>query len=78
MVAQGSPPYAFRFSSTESTEIEADTKGAAEGMSLMRSVTHSVGRDIFLERGVVQVDQYDEAKKALQQVKNQVLDLCSR
>lgn len=75
VVAQGSPPYPFRFSSTERTEIEADAKGAAEGMNLMRSVRDSVGRDLFPERGVVRVDQYDEAKNALQQVKDQVLDL---
>ena len=75
VVAQGSPPYPFRFSSTERTEIEADAKGAAEGMNLMRSVRDSIGRDLFPERGVVRVDHYDEAKNALQQVKDQVLDL---
>ena len=66
VVAQGSPPYPFRFSSAERTEIEADARGAAEGMNLMRSVRDSIGRDLFPERGVVRADQYDEAKNALQ------------
>ena len=61
VVAQGSPPYPMRFSSVERTEIGADAKGAAKGMNLMRSVRESIGRDPFLERGMVQVDQYDEA-----------------
>lgn len=59
VVAQGSPPYPFRFSSAERTEIGADAKGANEGMNLMRSVRDSIGRDLFPEKGIVRVDQYD-------------------
>jgi len=75
VVAQGSPPYPFHFSLAERTDIEADAKGAADGMNLMCSVRDSIGRDLFPERGVVRVDQYDEAKDALRQIKTQVLDL---
>ena len=75
VVAQGSPSYPFRFSSAERTEIEADAKGADEGMNLMRSVRNSIGRDLFPEKGIVRVDQYNEAKNALQQIKDQVLGL---
>lgn len=75
VVAQGSPPYPFRFSSAEKTEIEAAANGAAEGINLMRSVRDSIGRHLFPEKGVVRQDQYDEAKNALQQMKDQVLDL---
>ncbi len=75
VVAQGSPPYPFHFSPTERTEIEADEKRAAEGMNLMSSVRDSIGRDLFPERGMVPVDRYDEAKNALNQIKDQVLDL---
>ena len=74
VVHQGSLPYPFRFSAAERTEIEADAKGAAEGMNLMRCVRDSIGRDLFPERGVVRADQYDEAKDAMQQIKTQVLD----
>ena len=41
----------------------------------MRSVKDSIGKDIFPERGIVRADQYDEDKNALQQMKEQVLDL---
>ena len=75
VLAQGSPPYPFRFSSAERDEIETDAKGAAEGMDLMRSVKDSIGKDLFPERGIVRAEQYDEAKNALQQMKEQVLDL---
>ena len=75
VVAQDFPPYPFHFSSAERTEIEADAKGAAEGMNLMLSVKNSIGRDLFPEKGVVRVDQYDEARNALQQIKDQILEL---
>jgi len=75
VLAQGSPPCPFRFSSTERTVIEADAKGAVEGMTLMGRVRESIGRGLFPERGMVRVDQYDEAKSALQQMKDQILDL---
>ena len=75
VLTQGSPPFPFRFSSVEKAEIQADAKGAAEGMNLMRSVRDSIGRDLFPERGVVRVDQYDEAKNALRQMKEQVIEL---
>lgn len=75
VVAQGSPPYPFHFSSAEKAEIMADAKGAAEGMNLMCSVRDSIGKDLFPERGLVRVDKYGEAKDALQQIKALVLDL---
>ena len=75
VVARGSPPYPFFFSLAERTEIEADAKGAAKGMNLMRSVRDSIGRDLFPEDGVVRLDQYEQVKNALQQMKDQVLDL---
>ncbi|KAL8710441.1 MAG: hypothetical protein Q9225_007290 [Loekoesia sp. 1 TL-2023] len=75
VVAQSSPPYPFHFSAAERAEIETDAKGAAEGMNLMRSVRDSIGRDLFPEKGMVRADQYDEAKDALRQMKEQVLDM---
>ncbi len=74
-MAAGSPAYPFHFSLAEKTEIEADAKGAAEGMNLMSSVRDSIGRDLFPENGIVRLDKYDETKDALRQMKDQVLDL---
>ena len=42
-------------------------------MNLMGSVRDSIGRDLFPQRGVVRVDQYDEAKRALGQMKELVM-----
>ena len=78
VVAQGSPPYPFSFSSAERKEIEADAKGATAGINLMGSVRDSIGRDLFPEKGMVRVDQYGEVKNALGQMKAQVLDLYAR
>ncbi|MCJ1334837.1 hypothetical protein MMC09_000102 [Bachmanniomyces sp. S44760] len=75
VVAGDSPPYPLHFSAAKKKEIEVDARGAAEGMNLMRSVRDSIGKDLFPEGGIVRVDQYYEAKDALQQMKRQVLDL---
>lgn len=78
VVSQGSPSYPFSFSSAESTEIEADAKGATDGMNLVCSVTDSIGIDLYPEKGMVRVDQHDAAKNALKQMRAQVLDLYAR
>lgn len=78
VVARDSPPYPFSFSLAEKTEIEANAQGAADGMNLMCSVRDSIGKDLFPEKGMVNVDRYDEAKNALQQMKDQVIDLYAR
>lgn len=75
VVAQGSLPYPFHFSLEERKNIEADAKGTADGMNLMGSVRDSIGEDLFPEKGIVRADKYDEAINALQQMKEQVLDL---
>ena len=77
VVAQGSPLYPFSFTSAEKIEIAANAQGAAEGINLIDSVRDSIGRDLFPVRGLVRVDQYDEAKDALRQIKDQVLDMCA-
>ena len=41
----------------------------------MHNIRNNIGRDLFPEYGVVRLDQYDEAKDALRQMKGQVLDL---
>lgn len=41
----------------------------------MDGVRDSIGGDLFPGRGIVGVDQYDEAKNALQHVKDRVLSM---
>lgn len=50
VAAQGSPPYPFRFSSVERTEIEADAKGAAEDMNIMSSVRDRIEKPVSRKR----------------------------
>ncbi len=78
VVAQGSPPYPISFSSAERKEIEANAKGATNGMDLIYSVRDSIGRNLFPEKGMVRVNQYDKVKNTLRQMKAQVLDLYAR
>ena len=72
--AHGGTPYPFHFSHEERAEIEAGVNGAMRGMEAMRGVQESLG-DLFPERGIVPVEQYDEAKDALRQVKEQVIEV---
>ena len=72
-----SVPFPFDFSLEEIIEITADYKGAALAMDIMDWVKASIG-DLFPDRGLVWARRYDEAKDALQQMKEQVIDLYAR
>lgn len=73
----GGAPYPFRFSIEEKAEIEADVNGALRGMEAMSAVQRSLG-GLFPERGMVRADQYEEARDALRQVKEQVIETYAR
>ena len=70
---RGAPPFPFRFSQEEKTEIETDVDGALRGMDAMRGVREALV-DLFPERGIVRNDQYEEALDALRQVRDQVIE----
>lgn len=55
-------------------EVEADSEGALRGMEAMAGVQETLG-NLFPERGCVRPEQYDEAKDALRQCKEQIIDL---
>lgn len=73
----GAPPFPFHFSNEERAEIEADVNGAMRGIEAMRGVQETIG-DLFPERGIVRVEQYEEARDALRQMKEQVTDFFAR
>ena len=75
--SRGSVPFPFEFSLEEIEEITADYKGAALAMDIMNRVENSIG-DLFSDRGVIRAHRYDEAKDALQQMKEQVIELYAR
>lgn len=52
--------------------MEADAEGSVRGMEVMCSIKESIG-EIFPEKGMVRVDQYEEALDALEQMKDQVI-----
>ncbi|KAL3425182.1 hypothetical protein PVAG01_04463 [Phlyctema vagabunda] len=66
-------PYPFSFSSEQRKEMEAHTEGALVGMRAMRSIQEAVG-DLFPEQGCVRTECYDEARDALDQMKEQVIE----
>ena len=66
-------PFPFQFSNEERAEIKADVDGALRGIEAMRGVRDSLG-ELFPERGIVRNDQYEEARDALRQIREQVID----
>ena len=75
--SRGSVPFPFKFSREEIEQITADCKGAALAMDITNRVKNSIG-DLFPDRGVIRAHRYDEAKDALQQMKEQVIELYAR
>lgn len=55
-------------------EVEADSEGALRGMEAMAGIQETMG-NLFPERGCVRPEQYDEAKDALRQCKEQIIDM---
>jgi hypothetical protein len=75
--ARGGASYPFHFSDAEKAEIEADVSGALRGIQAMQGIQKSLG-ELFPERGIVRVEQYDEAQDALRQIKEQVIESFAR
>lgn len=75
--ARGGAPFPFHFSDEEKAEIESDVSGALRGIEAMRGVQEGLG-ELFPERGIVRAEQYGEAKDALRQIKEQVIEAFAR
>lgn len=73
----GESQYPFGFSDREKEEIERDVNGSLLGMQAMQSIRESLG-DLFPEQGIVRPDQYDEAKDALGQAKEFIIQEFAR
>lgn len=58
-------------------EIQRDCEGQLRGMAAMESVQATVG-DLFPENGYVGTEQYDEAKDALRQCKEQIIEMYAK
>lgn len=71
--ARGSAPFPFQFTKDEKTEIDADVNGALRGMEAMREVQECLG-ELFPVQGIVRSDKYEEARAALRQTREQVID----
>lgn len=59
------------FSDERRAGIEADVEGALRGIQAMQGIRDSMG-DLFPEQGLVQLEQYDEARQALLQIRDQI------
>lgn len=75
--ARGNAPFPIQFSAEEKAQIVADVEGVALAMQSMQAVREAIG-DLFPDRGVVRTDLYEEAKNALQQMKEQVIATFAR
>lgn len=74
---RGAAPFPFQFSDEDKAEIQADVGGALRGIEAMREVQETLG-ELFPERGIVREEQYEEARDALRQIKEQVLETFAR
>ncbi|PWY93924.1 phosphotransferase enzyme family protein [Aspergillus sclerotioniger CBS 115572] len=64
--------FSLKLSAEEVSTIEKDANGATEGMELMQSVKETLG-ELWPEKGIVQPDRYDEAKRLLKEVKTELI-----
>ncbi|GIK01425.1 hypothetical protein Aspvir_005461 [Aspergillus viridinutans] len=71
--ASGNPPFPLQFSVDEADSINEDASGAIRAMELMRSLRESLG-ELWPDKGVVRPEQYDDAKRLLQQAKTELID----
>ena len=71
------PSFPITMSSAERAEIQADAEGANQGMQTMQGIQDSLG-ELFPRNKVVSNDQYDEARDALRQMKEQVFELYAK
>lgn len=71
--ARKAVPFPFKFTNEERAQIEADCMGSVRGMEAMRNVNESLG-DLFPEREIVRSDQYEASRKALQQIRERVIE----
>lgn len=62
------------FTANERAEIESDVEASLRGMQVMSAIQDALGGDLMPERGVVRPDQYHQAKDALKQMKEQVIE----
>jgi hypothetical protein len=76
--AEGSPECPLRFSADELAVIEADSDAAALGINLMQDLQLRVGRQFFYAQGLVDHEQFNEAKEALRRVKTDLIREYSR
>ena len=74
---RGSAPYPFQFSDEESADIEADVNGTLRGMEAICEIQETLGY-LFPEQGIVPEERYTEARDALRQVKEQIIEHFAR
>ena len=71
------PSFPINISSEERAEIQADAEGANKGMQTLQGSQDSL-RELFPANRMIPNDQYDEARDALRQMKEQVIEKYSK
>lgn len=67
-----SASFPLRFSDSELQQIESDAEAADAGIEAMDEIRRRLG-DLWPEKGAVQAQHYDETKRLLRQVKEELL-----
>jgi len=71
--ARGEHAYQFHFSDEEKVKIERDVSGALRAMEAINAIKEALG-ELFPVQGMVSAEIYEEAKDALRQMKEQVIE----
>jgi len=69
----GDSAYPLSFSAEERQELKSELDGVLRGMGMMSAIRESIG-ELFPEKGIVSLHQYDESLNALEQMKEQVIE----
>lgn len=65
----GNPPFPLNFSDEELAAIEKDVLAAGKGMEYMQLIREKVRGELWPERGLVNHNQYEDAKAAIKTAK---------
>ena len=69
--------FSIDISNAERAQIKADAEGASLGIATMRGIQDSLD-ELFRRNKMVLYDQYDDARDALRQMKEQVIEMYAK
>ena len=72
-VSSNNVPFPFEFSEADIKHIGQDNDGAVAGIELLMEMKETMG-DLWPDKGLIEHEQYDECKSALNEMKSQAVE----